>query len=213
MATKYIKLFENWLLSESDRETEFDSSKPHNWPVMDTTIAHLREADSKGNLEKLFETLFRRATNKDVWDENAGENFNVTYRKVTPLKKYNWVTLFYEYMETVGISKEQIRNNKEDYFDSGNNWESPFKNTKFHFGPGIFGFENYGKRYEPIGLYQTIIEKLNLPKDDDPQNANEVKNLIEKIKNIKEEWNKTPNNRSKFKTKGQIYFRKNFLNL
>lgn len=58
MAMKYVKLFENWLLTEGDQVEAFDASKPDMWPVMETTVGDglKNELD-----EKFLTSIFRRA--------------------------------------------------------------------------------------------------------------------------------------------------------
>lgn len=62
MAMKYVKLFENWLLTEGDQVTEFDASKPDMWPVKETTV---KNAVKTGLSEKFLQSIFRRALKEE----------------------------------------------------------------------------------------------------------------------------------------------------
>ena len=58
MAMKYLKLFENWLVSEGKQAEAFDASKPDMWPVKETTIENAEEAKLS---EKFLKSIFGRA--------------------------------------------------------------------------------------------------------------------------------------------------------
>ena len=58
MAMKYLKLFENWLVSEGKQVEAFDAAKPNMWPVMETTIENAQEAKLSA---KFLKSIFGRA--------------------------------------------------------------------------------------------------------------------------------------------------------
>jgi outer membrane protein OmpA-like peptidoglycan-associated protein len=97
MAMKYVKLFENWLLTEGVTKS-FDSAKPDAWPVLDTKIKDAIKADFS---PKFLESIFKRSlddANKNKLFVRGGEiakaaiKFNINaffqkyYEKNTTLK-------------------------------------------------------------------------------------------------------------------------------
>lgn len=186
MSTKYVKLFENWLLTEANKQESFDPAKPSNWPVMQTTIGDFRKSMKKDGGSEFLQSLFRRATNKDVWDENAGENFNVTFKKQIPRKEYDWSDLYFEYMEKAfKVSKEQIRNNRNDYFEEADQYgNGMFKDTKVD-SASMFNFTyGFDKGNSISKVIDSTFEFLKGGREDD------VKDLLQKLINVKEAFDK-----------------------
>ena len=58
MAMKYVKLFENWLLTEADKVQAFDPNKPDLWPVLATTVGDAKSANMS---DEFLTSIFSRA--------------------------------------------------------------------------------------------------------------------------------------------------------
>lgn len=120
MSTKYVKLFESWLLSEAEKQAAFDVAEPSNWPILETTIGNFRESLKNQKAAEAFLTsLFRRATNSGEWNKNAGSNWNVTWKRKAPQKTYRWGSLFFKYMKEVhNVTDNMINDNPTGYIES-----------------------------------------------------------------------------------------------
>ena len=93
MAMKYVKLFENWLLTEGDdgKIKVFAPTAPQKTPVLNTTIKDF-ESLSSDQISTFFQRLFRRAkqtpgSDKFVAKPEDGENLNIELTEEIKLDK------------------------------------------------------------------------------------------------------------------------------
>ena len=102
MAMKYVKLFENWLLTEGDQVEAFDASKPDMWPVMETTVGDALKSKLDGTF---LQSIFRRAMN-----EGNRNKLKVSeaYMESTPTFRFPVMGLFqFQKKEDVSLARLQ----------------------------------------------------------------------------------------------------------
>lgn len=87
MAMKYLKLFENWLLTEGKQVEAFDAAKPDMWPVMETTIENAQEAKLSA---KFLKSIFGRAM-----DEGNRAKLDITEAQLSSPKISFQIPVFF----------------------------------------------------------------------------------------------------------------------
>jgi outer membrane protein OmpA-like peptidoglycan-associated protein len=92
MAMKYVKLFENWLLTEGEKVTAFDPNKPDLWPVLDTTVGDANSANMSNDFLKSIFSRALKEENRTKLDVQMGEYF--------PTKSFYLLNLLEKELET-----------------------------------------------------------------------------------------------------------------
>lgn len=200
MSTKYVKLFESWLLSEAEKQAAFDVAEPSNWPILETTIGNFRESlKNKSATEAFLTSLFRRATNSGEWDMNAGRNWNVTWNRKAPVKNYYWGSLFFKYMKEVhNVTSNMINDNPIGYIESDSlksifdgvtdGYQFAFSKQQLNRNKG--NDENGNPKWERTSFSEAMKDKINnvVGMYDSRVTERNIDDVIEKIGFLKRDF-------------------------
>jgi flagellar motor protein MotB len=103
MAMKYVKLFENWLLTEGEDDIDvFVSSKPKKFPVLDTTIGDYWDSIEEDKSLPVMTSFLQRAKQEigsKEFNTNAGESLIV---KSESIKQFDYIKM----LDKPGLKKE-----------------------------------------------------------------------------------------------------------
>ena len=170
MGMKYVKLFENWLLTEAEgKQDAFDVNNPNGFPVANTTIGDFRKAVKSGKHTDFLMSIFRRACQTgEEWDPNAGKEVveDAAYGTKPPKTNFGPQARVKEAMDAL----------KLDYKD-GDEMETLFGRLIAHlkeqkicdysksytakgFQDVVKDFSNYVKKLEKMSTYER--QKLTL---------------------------------------------------